>query len=271
MTLFDFQAGDTPLLVNVPHAGTRIPDAIAARMTPAARALPDTDWFVDRLYRFAREMGASMQVARYSRYVVDLNRPPDDAALYPGQPKVGLCPARTFSGEDIYLAGAAPDAVEQQRRVAVFWRPYHEHLAAQLETLRARHGFVVLWDAHSIRSEVPRLFEGRLPDLNLGTNNGLSCAPGLRELVTAICANSARFSSVVDGRFRGGHITRAYGRPEAGCHALQMELAQGAYMEETPGAEFDRASAAALQSLLESLLTGVLAWCACRAPRVSRE
>lgn len=271
MTLFDFRAGDTPLLVNVPHAGTEVPDAIAARLTPAARVLPDTDWFVDELYRFAYDMGASMQVARFSRYVVDLNRPPDDAALYPGQAQIGLCPVRTFAGEEIYLAGTAPDAAEQRRRVELFWRPYHDHLAAQLETIRARHGCVVLWDAHSIRSKVPGLFDGRLPDLNLGTNDGVSCAPGLRKLVTGICASSFRFSSVVDGRFRGGHITRDYGRPDAGCHALQMELAQAAYMDEVPGATFDSSHAAKLGALLHMLLAAVLAWCACRGSRPAPE
>ncbi len=261
VTLFDFASGDSPLLVNVPHTGVAVPDAIAARLTPAARGLPDTDWFVDRLYRCAHEMGASMQIARLSRYVVDLNRPPDDAAMYPGQAHIGLCPLTTFAGEDIYRAGTAPDRAEQQRRVESYWRPYHDHLAAQLEKIRARHGYAVLWDAHSIRSEVPKLFDGRLPDLNLGTNNGASCAPALADLVAGICASSVNFSSVVDGRFRGGYITRFYGRPDAGCHALQMELAQAAYMDEVAGATFDSSRAASLGALLESLLAAVLGWC----------
>ncbi|MGW8367176.1 MAG: N-formylglutamate deformylase [Gammaproteobacteria bacterium] len=259
--LFDFETGDAPLLVNVPHAGTELPDDIAAQLTEPARALPDTDWFVDKLYGFATGLGASLQVARYSRYVVDLNRPPDDAALYPGQHQSGLFPTQTFAGEDIYLPGAAPDSREKRRRVEQYWRPFHDHLRERLETIRARHGFAVLWDAHSIRAEVPGLFAGRLPDLNLGTNGAASCNGDLRQGLAGICSDARGFTSVVDGRFKGGYITRAYGQPDSDIHAIQLELAQAAYMDETLPAVFDPGRASALRAVLELLLEAVLHWC----------
>jgi N-formylglutamate deformylase len=224
--------GTTRLLVSIPHAGTYVPPAIAARMTPAARALPDTDWHVDRLYEFLVEMGATVLIATHSRYVVDLNRPADDGALYPGLKGTGLCPVETFDGHPIWQPRHAPTAAEIAERVASYWQPYHACLRAELSELRFRHGGAVLWDAHSIRSHLPRLFPGDLPVLNLGTNDGRSCDPDLAARLLGYALGVPRCTAVLDGRFKGGYITRAYGDPASGINAVQLELAQRSYMDE---------------------------------------
>jgi len=180
METFTLHRGSTPLFVSLPHDGTELPDDIAGRLTPSARRVPDTDWHVSQLYAFAREIGASMIVPRYSRYVVDLNRPPDNASLYPGQSTTGLCPIVQFTGEPIYKAGAEPSNTEIAERVEKYWQPYHAALAAELARIRATHGRVVLWEGHSIRSVVPFLFDGELPDFNLGTSGGASCSIALQ-------------------------------------------------------------------------------------------
>ena len=253
MNAFTLHRGEAPLLVSLPHDGTEVPEAIAARMAPAARAVPDTDWFVSRLYDFARGLGASVLVPRYSRYVVDLNRPPDDVSLYPGQNTTGLCPAVRFDGEPVYLPGQAPGADEVQSRVETYWRPYHEALAEELARLRDRHGRVLLWEGHSIRGTVPFLFEGRLPDLNLGTAAGASCAPDCQARLEAVLAAQSAYSWVANGRFKGGYITRHYGQPARGVDAVQLELAQATYMDEDAVC-YDEARASALQPLLAALL-----------------
>jgi len=249
---FDFHAGASPLLVSIPHDGQALPADIAEAMTPAARALPDTDWHVRRLYEFAARGGASVIAARYSRYVVDLNRPADDADLYPGQAGTGLCPVSTFSGEAIYTGDHVPPVAA---RVERYWRPYHEQLQRALQAIRERHGYALLWDAHSILSRVPRLFEGQLPDLNLGTNGGASCAPAIEAALVAVLRAQPAYSWVANGRFRGGYITRHYGNPANGIHAVQLELAQCNYMDEETGEylpEKSRELAALIDSLLKS-------------------
>ncbi len=246
-----FHPGETPLLISVPHDGCHVPDAIRARMTEAGARLPDTDWHVAELYAFARELGASMLVANYSRYVVDLNRPPGDETLYPGQLATGLCPTQTFDGEDIYASGA-PDADEVAERVETYWKPYHERIVTALADLRERHGYALLWDAHSIASVVPRLFEGELPALNIGTHGGRSCDPGLEAAVTAAAAASP-YSHVLNGRFQGGFITRHYGNPAKRVHAVQLEIAQRVYMDESTRV-FDAAKAARLRDTLRHML-----------------
>lgn len=232
MEIFTLESGRAPLLVSLPHDGSHIPDALAARMTPAARTAPDTDWFVSRLYAFARELGASILRPNQSRYVVDLNRPPDDVSLYPGQNTTGLCPSVRFTGEPVYLPGQEPDAAEVAARVERYWRPYHDALADELARLRARFGRALLWDGHSIRGELPFLFEGRLPDLNLGTASGTSCTPALQARLASVLASQTRYSHVINGRFKGGYITRHYGNPARGVEAIQLELAQSTYMDE---------------------------------------
>jgi len=257
---FTFAAGTAPLLVSIPHVGTEIPDALLAGMTAAAAVRADTDWHLDRLYGFAAELGASVLAARTSRYVIDFNRDPENKPLYAGANNTELCPTSTFDQEPLYPAGRAPDAAAIARRRDGYWRPYHARLRAELDRLVALHGRVLLWEAHSIRSEVPRFFEGRLPDLNFGTASGKAAAPELMERVAAVAAADGRYSHVVNGRFKGGYITRAYGNPAAGVHAIQLEKAQVIYMDETPPFAYRPDRAAALQPLLRRLLEAGLAW-----------
>ena len=251
--------GTAPLLVSLPHDGSHIPEALAARMVPAARRAPDTDWHVSVLYDFARELGASIIVPRHSRYVVDLNRPPDDTSLYPGQNTTGLCPAVQFTGEPVYLEGQAPDEAEVAQRVERYWRPYHDALVGEIERLRAQHGRVVLWEGHSIRgSDLPFLFEGRLPDLNLGTSGGASCSPGLQQRLEAVLAGQGSFDHVVNGRFKGGYITRHYADVARGVQAVQLEVSQRNYMDEDSFA-YDASRALVLQAVIRDLLRATLA------------
>lgn len=255
---FSFHKGNSPLLISVPHDGIHVPPDIRGRMTAAGAALPDTDWHVGELYAFARELGASMLVAHYSRYVVDLNRPASDTVLYPGQLATGLCPLQTFDGDDIYV-GSGVDEDEVAERVARFWQPYHDKIESTLQTLREAHGHALLWDAHSIASVVPRLFDGELPALNIGTHGGHSCSTGIATRVADVAAESP-YSHVVNGRFQGGFITRHYGDPEHGIHAIQLEIAQRTYMDETTAA-FDAQKATHLrgtiQPMLEAFLTSI--------------
>jgi N-formylglutamate deformylase len=260
MDLFRFSPGSTPLLVSIPHAGTHVPEALYERLTAAARELPDTDWHVDRLYDFAAELGAGMLVATHSRYVVDLNRPPDDAPLYPGAHGTGLCPTTLFNGTALYLPGRVTDAIEVSERLDQYWRPYHEQLAAELARLRAEHGVALLFDAHSIRSVVPRLFEGRLPDLNLGTAGGASAAETLQERLFEVCKAADGYSSVLNGRFTGGYTTRHYGDPANSIHAVQLELAQATYMAEYPPFEYEETLAESLRPVLRRLLEAMRDW-----------
>ncbi|MBS0570705.1 MAG: N-formylglutamate deformylase [Proteobacteria bacterium] len=258
MEIFTLHRGTAPLLVSLPHDGTALPNDIAARMTPSARRVPDTDWHVSRLYAFARELGASAIVPPYSRYVVDLNRPPDDVSLYPGQNTTGLCPIVQFSGEPVYLPGQEPSPDEIAQRLERYWRPYHDALTAEIARIQSAHGRVVLWEGHSIRSVVPFLFDGRLPDLNLGTANGASCSPDLQARLNGALEGQRDYSFVVNGRFKGGYITRHYGDPANGIDAIQLELAQLNYMDEDSFAYLvERAEK--LQRVIRALLETTLA------------
>jgi N-formylglutamate deformylase len=250
--------GSLPLLVSLPHDGSHIPPELAARMAPESRRAPDTDWHVSRLYAFAKDMGASVLVPSHSRYVVDLNRPPDDVSLYPGQNTTGLCPAVRFSGEPVYLEGQSPSEDEVQGRVERYWRPYHALLVEELQRLRGKHGRVLLWEGHSIRGEVPFLFEGTLPDLNVGTSSGASCSPQLQARLEGVLAAQKDYSWVANGRFKGGYITRQYGRPAQGVDAVQLELSQRNYMDED-SFEYDEARAGRLLPPLRALLGAALA------------
>ena len=250
--------GTAPLLVSLPHDGTEVPASIAERLTPEARRVPDTDWHVARLYGFAKALGASVLVPRNSRYVIDLNRGEDDVSLYPGQNTTGLCPVRRFSGDPVYLPGREPDEREVRERVDAYWRPYHQALRDELQRLHAEHGRVTLWEGHSIRgSGLPFLFDGRLPDLNLGTAGGTSCSPGLQHRLESVLAAQADYDFVANGRFKGGHITRHYGDPADGIDAVQLEISQRCYMDEDSFA-YDEAKAATLQALLQRLLATTL-------------
>lgn len=257
--LFELVRGDGPLVVNVPHAGTFLPAALRDRLTPVAHTVPDTDWHVEKLYGFVPRTGATLMHATHSRYVVDLNRDPAGVALYAGADNTELCPTRTFADEAIYLAAPpVPDEVEARKRG--YFAPYHQALEAELRRVRERHGHVVLLDGHSIRAEVPRFFAGRLPDLNLGTADGASCASSLQRLAADVLAGAAPFTSIVNGRFKGGWITRHYGAPEQGVHALQLEMAEAAYMDEAPPFPWDPARARPLAAALERLVAALLAW-----------
>jgi len=256
--VFSFQRGETPLLLSIPHAGTSLPAGFEADFTERALQLPDTDWFVDRLYDWVVEKGAGLLVANYTRYVIDLNRPPDDAALYSG-PGTGLMPEQLFDGSPVYRQGSSPGSSDLADRLTHFWRPYHEQLATELDHIRQRFGYAILLDAHSIRSEVPRLFDGRLPDLNLGSHSGRSADPGLIAASFAALRGDAHFSSVLDGRFKGGYITRNYGRPAENQHALQLEMAQSCYMREYPPA-YAPGEAERVQAVLRSLVDALLDW-----------
>ncbi len=258
MDIYHLHPGTAPLLVSLPHDGSALPDDIAPRLTESARRAPDTDWHVSRLYAFARDLGASILVPHYSRYVVDLNRPPDDTSLYPGQNTTGLCPAVQFSGEPVYRDGCEPDAAEIAARVETYWRPYHATLDAELARIRGEHGRAVLWEGHSIRGTLPFLFDGALPDLNLGTAAGASCRPGLQQRLAAVLEAQGDYSHVVNGRFKGGYITRHYGDPEIGVDAVQLELAQRTYMDED-SFEYLPEKAAKLQGVVRRLLEAALA------------
>jgi N-formylglutamate deformylase len=251
--------GSLPLLISIPHLGTQIPADIAATMTPAAQRTDDCDWHLDRLYAFARRMGASILTPTYARYVIDLNRPPDGASLYPGQDTTGLLPVDTFDKEPLYLDGHLPDETELARRRDAYWKPYHAALVAELAALKAKHGRVLLWEAHSIRSRVPRFFAGRLPDFNFGTSNGASAAAGLGETLAAIVQrHGGGYSAVANGRFKGGYITRQYGQPAQGVHAVQLELTQITYMEEQMPYAYDDVLAGKVEPLLEKLVSTAL-------------
>ncbi len=258
MDIFTLEMGDAPLLLSLPHDGTDIPNLIRARMTPAAQAAPDTDWWVSRLYDFARELGASILRPHYSRYVVDLNRPPDDASLYPGKNTTGLCPQVRFSGEPIYLAGQEPTTDEVSERRYSYWQPYHAALEAELARLRKRFDRVVLWDGHSIRGELPFLFEGRLPDLSLGTASGNSCSAALQACLENVLGAQTHYSHVVNGRFKGGFITRRYGQPDQGVEAVQLELAQSTYMGEASNEYLPERATQLQDTVLSPLLKAVL-------------
>jgi N-formylglutamate deformylase len=260
MSLCTVARGDAPLVIDIPHAGMLVPAALSGRLAPAARTLPDTDWHVDRLYGFAPERGITIVAATHSRYVVDLNRDPAGTALYPGADNTELCPTRTFAGDPIYAANAAPGADEILARRTTYFDPYHEILAGEIERVRRRHGYAMLLDGHSIRAEVPRFFAGRLPDLNLGTADGRSCAPALRDTVAGILGATTRFTHVVDGRFKGGYVTRHYGSPARGVHALQLEIAQVCYLDEAAPDRYDVARAANLVAVLEALVAALLGW-----------
>jgi N-formylglutamate deformylase len=260
MLLWQLTEGHSPLIVNVPHAGRHVPGALALRMEARALALGDTDWHVDALYRFAPATGATLIVATHSRYVVDLNRDPSGAPLYPGADNTELCPTRTFANEPVYREGEAPTDREIAARRATYFAPCHTLLAQQIERVRSLHGFAVLLDGHSIAAEVPRFFTGRLPDLNLGTVDGRSCGACVQALATRVLAQARGFTHIVNGRFKGGYITRHFGAPDRGVHALQLEMAQACYMDETQPGVLDAARAAPLVAVLERLVILLSEW-----------
>ena len=248
--------GDAPLIISVPHAGTHIPKDILPTLRDRELAISDADFYVDRLYQFATQHGVTIITTAISRTVIDVNRDPAGVSLYPGQATTGLCPTERFDGAPLYREGCEPSEAEIARRRAIYFNPYHAALHAEIEQLRARHRKVVLYDAHSILSRVPRLFPGDLMQFNIGSFDGKSCATVLTDAVSSACSDS----QIVNGRFKGGWITRHYGAPERGIHAIQMELAMRGYLDEAgewpPRWDADRA--APLQATLEHIITACL-------------
>ncbi len=258
-----FHQGTAPLLVSFPHTGTDLPPEIYdGRLVSRERALRDTDWYIDELYDFVRDLGASTVRTSLSRTVIDVNRDPSGASLYPGQATTGLCPTETFDGAPLYHPGREPDAVEIASRRARWYDPYHAVMAAEIARMRDLYPRIVVYDCHSIRSVVPRLFDGELPNFNIGTNSGSSCATALTDIVED-ATDRYGYSSITDGRFKGGWITRHYGSPMMGVHAIQMELACRGYMHEseddTP-APYDADFAAPMKKLLADLFDKILAF-----------
>ncbi len=260
MEAFRFQPGETPVLLSIPHVGTAVPPDIAATMTDAALAVPDTDWHLDRLYHFAPALGIGYLKATCSRYVIDLNRDSAGSVLYPGANNTELCPLTSFDNQPLYKPGREPDAAEVERRVGAYWRPYHEQLRGELQALKDRFGVAVLFDAHAIRSVVPRFFDGQLTDFNLGTGGGPTAAPALVGRLMNVLATSGRYSSVLNGRFKGGFITRHYGNPDDNIHAVQLELSQRTYMDEDAPFRFREDLAQDVRPSLERMLSVIVEW-----------
>jgi len=253
--------GQAPLIVSFPHTGTTLPAEYEARLVSPWLTRKDADWWIDKLYDFAEQLDATIVHTAISRTVIDVNRDPSGISLYPGQATTELCPTTTFDGEPLYKDGQQPTADEIAERRRRFFDPYHAALAEEISRLHGAHGRIVLYDCHSIRSLIPRLFEGELPVFNIGTNSGASCSPQLATAVERICASS-QFSHIVNGRFKGGFITRNHGKPENGVHAVQMELSCRGYMRETPGpvsegawpTPYDAAYAAPMRAVLTDIL-----------------
>jgi formiminoglutamase len=259
--------GRAPLVVSIPHAGTEIPEEYAAGLRSLWLALRDADWWLPQLYGFAEDMGASLVRTHISRTVIDVNRDPSGASLYPGQAVTGLCPTETFDGEALYIAGREPGEAEIAARRAAYFEPYHAALGREIARLRRLHARVVVYDCHSIRSVIPRLFEGVLPNFNIGTNDGKACDPALTARIAEVCSGATEFSHVVNGRFKGGWITRHHGNPAKGVHAVQMELACRGYMAEPDvvdatnwPSEYDAKYAAPIQGILQQVLTAAIEW-----------
>ena len=258
---FTLHQGSAPLLVSMPHIGTQIPPHLLEAYQPRALGLEDTDWHLDKLYGFLPELGASVLQPQYSRYVIDLNRPPDDTPMYPGAANTELCPTRFFTSDPLYREGRAPTPEERLQRRQDYWQPYHTALTAELARIQLQHGYALLWDAHSIQAELPWLFEGRLPDLNIGTANGDSAHPSIARAVAAVCQASGAYSHVVNGRFKGGYITRHYGQQARHVHAIQLEKCRDVYMRDAPPFTYDPGVAAPFQPQLRAMVQAAMQAC----------
>ena len=257
---FKLRQGNSSLLVSMPHVGNYLPSWLFARLTDEAKALTDTDWYLEELYNFLEALDATVVNATHSRYVIDLNRPADNASLYPGQNTTSLCPVDSFDSKPLYQVGREPDSFEIASRIAEYWQPYHMTLANELARLKQQHAKVILWDAHSIYSKVPRFFAGELAHLNIGTADNQSCAISLTQLLEKTLAKFPQYSNVVNGRFKGGYITRHYGQPHQNVHAVQLEIAMRSYMVEAPPYKLDDELSESLRPVLYELLSNVLHW-----------
>ncbi len=253
--IFKSRQGQSPLLISFPHDGIVFPAAMKTGLSEYGLANTDCDWFISKLYGFVEAMDCSYLKPDYSRYVVDLNRSSEGGLLYPGKTETGICPLRTFDDRPIYKKGAGPGEEEIQARIASYWRPCHEHINNELARIKVIHGYALLWDAHSIRAEVPQLFDGVLPDLNFGTNDGLSCEKQMTDKLMSLAIEHSNYSVVLNGRFKGGYITRHYGDPDNGIHTIQLEISQAAYLSSSIPPRIDNEKAKSLSGLLERLTT----------------
>ena len=256
--MIEVRQGDGPIVLGLPHTGTEVPEDLRRALNDRGRALADTDWHIHQLYDGLLD-GVTTVRAPIHRYVIDVNRAPDGASLYPGQNTTGLCPLTDFDGQPIYRDGQQPDAEEIARRRDTYHAPYHAALSTELARVRAKHGAAILYDCHSIRSVIPYLFDNTLPNFNIGSNSSTSCAPAVEKTVDEICRAAPGYSTVLNGRFKGGWTTRHYGRPDQGLHAIQMELAQATYMAETPPWTYDAAKAEPLRAHLSHILNALQA------------
>ena len=259
-SVYKFTPGTIPVLMSIPHLGTQIPQNMAAKMTSIAGKVADTDWHLDRLYDFATDLGFSVLGAKYSRYVIDLNRDPEGRSLYPGADTTELVPTTSFAREPLYLEDENPSEQEIISRVETYWRPYHQKIAETLGEFIDRYGKALLFDCHSIRSYVPRFFEGQLSDFNVGTGAGSSCAAELTDLIRNSLQNAVDYSLAVNGRFKGGYITRCYGNPQQNIHAFQMELSQITYMLEDEPFTYLQEKAARVRPHLRAMLERASEW-----------
>ena len=253
MNVFEVHEGSSPIVLAFPHGGVWVPEDIEIRLNAVGLGRSDTDWHIHRLYGGLLDDATTVQ-ATFHRYVVDANRPPDGQSLYPGQNTTGLCPLTDFDNQPIWKKGEEPDAGEIERRRLSYHAPYHAALAEQIARIKAKHGVAILFDGHSIRSRIPHLFEGTLPDFNIGTNSGASCAPSFERSITGDCAAADGYTHVLNGRFKGGWTTRHHGQPETGVHAIQLELAQSTYMREAAPWDYDETKAGRVRARLQTVL-----------------
>jgi len=267
MPLVEIHHGNSPVVIAFPHTGTEVPADIAARLNDNGRLLADTDWHVHRLYADLLPDATTVRATQH-RYVIDVNRDPSGRSLYPGQNTTGLIPESDFDGLPIWREGEAPTATDVAARLAAYHAPYHAALMAEIARVKALHGVAIVYDCHSIRPRIPYLFEGTLPDFNIGTDGGRTCVPAIEHAAVEVARAAAGYSSILNGRFRGGWTTRHYGRPEAGVHAIQMELAQSAYLasEAAPFA-YDAGKAEALRVELRTILSRIEALAPALAPK----
>ena len=251
--VFDCTQGDSAILVSFPHGGTDFPDHIERKLNRHGIGNTDCDWFISELYQRVLNSNVSYIKAKFSRYVVDLNRSPDGELLYPGKMEIGICPLTTFNGLPIYLPTEQPDEHEIRSRIETYWQPYHYHLQSELERIKDRHGYAILWEAHSIRGEVPELFTGVLPDLNFGTADGRSCRETIIDPIVEYANNFSDYSVALNERFKGGYITRHYGDPKNDIHAIQLEINQNNYLEDSDQPEIHEEKAQQIARLLRAL------------------
>ncbi len=253
-SVFEVRQGASPVILGLPHTGTNVPDDIRARLDDNGLLLADTDWHIERLYDGLLDNVTTVR-ATFHRYCIDANRDPAGASLYPGQNTTSLIPETDFDGVSIWKDGQAPTEADTADRIARFHKPYHDALAAEIARVKAIHGVAVLYDCHSIRSHIPFLFEGKLPDFNIGTDMGRTCDPAIEAAAVEIAGSAQGYSSILNGRFKGGWTTRHYGRPETGVHAIQMELAQSTHLAtEAVPFNYDETKAARLRAPLKAIL-----------------